>query len=218
MISLYVAGNGPLHRLPAAFKLLSLAVLAGVVLSLPGVGLLALAAALALGLYICAARPVLRALIALRPLAFSIALIAGFTALLAGPSDGLLALLRLSALALLAAAVTASTTLEEFMAVIERAARPLEKLGLAHAADLSLAVGLALRFLPDVLTRYRAIAEAHQARGQKLKPVTLIGPLMISVLREADAIASAIDARGIRGHEKAKPSRSARGGENHADP
>ncbi|MDQ0455063.1 energy-coupling factor transporter transmembrane component T family protein [Rhizobium paknamense] len=204
MMSLYVQRRSLLHRLPAAVKLVALAFLALAVLALPGLVPLVIAALLAFGLYLHAGLQGRAGLAALKPLALSIALIALFTALVAGPREGAETLFRLLSLTLLATAVTASTPLHDFMAVIERAARPLERAGLVRAADIGLAVGLALRFLPEVVNRYRAIAEAHQARGLKLRATTLLGPLIISTLREADAIAAAIDARGIRGHEKEK--------------
>jgi biotin transport system permease protein len=77
---------------------------------------------------------------------------------------------------------------------------PLEKVGLVRAADIGLAVGLVVRFAPEVLARYRAIREAHQARGLKIRLSTTLVPLIILTLRDADAIADAIDARGIRRH------------------
>jgi biotin transport system permease protein len=69
------------------------------------------------------------------------------------------------------------------------------------ASDLGLAIGLVIRFLPEVLGRYQAIRDAHHARGLKPKPLTLAVPLIILTLRNADEIAAAIDARGIRGQK-----------------
>ncbi len=68
------------------------------------------------------------------------------------------------------------------------------------ADDVGLAVGLVLRFVPEILGRYQAIREAHTARGLKVRPMTLLAPLIILTLRDADKIAAAIDARGFRRH------------------
>jgi len=57
-----------------------------------------------------------------------------------------------------------------------------------------------VRFVPEILGRYQAIKEAHAARGIKVRPVTLLAPLIILTLRDADNIAAAIDARGFRRH------------------
>jgi biotin transport system permease protein len=99
-----------------------------------------------------------------------------------------------------AAAVTATTTIAEFIDEITLLARPLERIGLVQANDVGLAVGLVVRFVPEILGRYQAIKEAHAARGIKVRPVTLLAPLIILTLRDADNIAAAIDARGIRRH------------------
>jgi biotin transport system permease protein len=79
-------------------------------------------------------------------------------------------------------------------------ARPLEKTGLVRADDIGLAVGLVIRFVPEILGRYTAIREAHIARGLKVRPATILVPLIILTLKDADNIAAAIDARGIRRH------------------
>jgi biotin transport system permease protein len=77
---------------------------------------------------------------------------------------------------------------------------PLEKIGLVKAADIGLAVGLVVRFVPEIVSRYQAIREAHEARGLTIRVRTMLVPLIILTLRDADQIAAAIDARGIRRH------------------
>ncbi|MCY1297908.1 Energy-coupling factor transporter transmembrane protein BioN [compost metagenome] len=102
------------------------------------------------------------------------------------------------ALVLFAAAVTATTTISAFMDEITVLLTPFERLGWLRAADVSLALGLVLRFVPDIFARYEAIREAHRARGLPIRPLTIIGPLIILTLKDADTIAAAIDARGFR--------------------
>ena len=60
-------------------------------------------------------------------------------------------------------------------------------------------LGLVLRFVPEIAGRYEALKEAHAARGIPVKLSRMLGPLIISTLKDADRIAEAIDARGIRG-------------------
>jgi biotin transport system permease protein len=67
------------------------------------------------------------------------------------------------------------------------------------AADISLAIGLVLRFVPEIAARYEGLKEAHRARGLPVRLSQILGPLIISTLKDADSIAQAIDARGIRG-------------------
>ena len=109
-------------------------------------------------------------------------------------------LLRLTALMLLAATVTATTSITEFIDEVTALARPLERTGWVQADDIGLALGLVLRFVPEIVGRYQAIREAHKARGLKVRPTTLLAPLIILTLKDADNIAAAIDARGIRRH------------------
>ncbi|MBO3759133.1 energy-coupling factor transporter transmembrane protein EcfT [Ciceribacter sp. L1K22] len=198
MRTLYVEGRGLLYRMPAGAKIAALMVF-GVLLFLTrevpwlGLGLL-LAGASYFGL-----GQRLRSAIA--PLTFvllTVTIVALFNLVFVSLDDALVTVLRLTALVFAAATVTATTPIGDFIAAITMAARPLESLGLVRADDIGLAVGLVIRFLPDIVSRYDALKLAHQARGLKSKPLTLLGPLIILTLRDADKVADAIDARGIR--------------------
>ncbi|MBR0556720.1 energy-coupling factor transporter transmembrane protein EcfT [Ciceribacter sp. L1K23] len=198
MRTLYVEGRGLLYRMPAGAKIAALMVF-GVLLFLTrevpwlGLGLL-LAGASYFGL-----GQRLRSAIA--PLTFvllTVTIVALFNLVFVSLDDALVTVLRLTALVFAAATVTATTRIGDFIAAITMAARPLESLGRVRADDIGLAVGLVIRFLPDIVSRYDALKLAHQARGLKSKPLTLLGPLIILTLRDADKVADAIDARGIR--------------------
>lgn len=199
MKSLYVAGNSLVHRIAAPPKLAGLALFAAAlfVTRRPEIliGLLIAACAVLASLRI---RPA-AALAALRPLLIAILLLGLLTLIFNGPEQAGVAVLRLTALLFAGSAVTLSTPIADFVEAITRAAWPLERLGLVRAADLGLAVGLVIRFVPDILARHRALREAHLARGLKPRLSTLLGPLIVLTLRDADNIAAAIDARGIRG-------------------
>lgn len=199
MRSLYVAGNTWLHRLKPAIKLATLAVFAAAVFLtrnpvVPGAALV-----LAGLTYFGLGQPLRSAMRPLLPILLTVAVVALFNLLVNSAEDALLTLLRLSALVLMAAAVTATTGISDFIDTIAAAARPLERAGLVKASDIGLAVGLVIRFVPEILARYQAIREAHAARGLAVRPSTLLGPLIIQTLKDADSIAAAIDARGIRG-------------------
>ena len=144
--------------------------------------------------------PVAEALRRLRPIFLTIVIVALFNLIFNPWHDALVTLLRLTALMLLAAAVTATTTIAQFIDEVTALARPLERTGWVQADDIGLAIGLVLRFVPEILGRYQAIREAHEARGLKVRPTTLLAPLIILTLRDADIVAAAIDARGIRRH------------------
>jgi biotin transport system permease protein len=200
LTSLHVEGKSLLHRIPVKPKLFGLMVfgLALYFISQP----LALSAVLLLtgALYLSTGVGLTEGLRRLKPVLFTIAFLAVVNVFVLSPLEALVTTLRLVAILFIAAAVTASTRIADFMAAVTDLARPLERLGLLKAADLGLALGLVLRFVPEIAGRYESLKEAHAARGIPIKLSRLLGPLIISTLKDADRIAEAIDARGIRGH------------------
>lgn len=200
LTSLHVEGTSLLHRIPVKPKLAGLMVF-GLALYFVDQPLLLGAALLLTGLvYLSTGVGLREGLRRLRPVLFTIAFLAAVNLLLLTPLEALVTTLRLVAILFLAAAVTASTAIADFMAAVTDLARPLERLGLMKGADLGLAFGLVLRFVPEIAGRYEALKEAHAARGVPVKLSRLLGPLIIATLKDADRIAEAIDARGIRGH------------------
>lgn len=200
MQTLHVDADTWMHRLTPRVKLVTLAVLGLFLFLIDSVTVLAVATIIGAGFYFRTGLRVGEALRRLRPILISIAVLALFTALVGPLHVAIVVALRLTALALFAATVTATTSTAAFIDVVTDLAMPLEKIGLLKAADIGLAVGLVVRFVPEILDRYRAIREAHEARGIKIRLATTLVPLIILTLRDADNIAAAIDARGIRRH------------------
>ncbi len=201
MRSLHVAGDSLLHRLAPAAKLLALAAASITLFAIGSWPVLAAAAAFGLAGHVVLRITAREIWLRMRSFALVIVVVALFTLFLDGGTQGLVAFFRLSALALFASLVTATTTTGDFIDVITRAAAPLERLGLVKAQDVGLSIGLVIRFVPEILGRYEAIRDAHYARGLKPRPLSVVVPLIIATLRNADEIASAIDARGIRGQK-----------------
>lgn len=203
LTSLHIEGDSWLHRTPTGLKLSAL-LLAGLVLMLidwPLLHAVVLSIAIALAASIGLSPSLLWQ--RTRPVLITIALLALVNYLLLTPRDALITALRLPAIVVLASIVTATTALSAFIDCLTGAARPLERLGLMRAADLGLAVGLVLRFVPEISQRLDVLKQAHQARGIPFRLHRALGPLMISVLKDADSITEAIDARGIRGQNTA---------------
>ncbi|WP_377276085.1 energy-coupling factor transporter transmembrane component T family protein [Rhizobium sp. R86522] len=199
LTSLHVEGRSLLHRIPVKPKLVGLMAF-GLALYLVHQPLALTLALIATGtLYLSTGVGLSEGFRRLKPVLFTIAFLAVVNLLLLSPQEVLVITLRLVAILFLAAAVTASTSIADFMAAVTDLARPLERLGLLKAADLGLALGLVLRFVPEIVGRYEALKEAHAARGIPVKLSRMLGPLIISTLKDADRIAEAIDARGIRG-------------------
>ena len=201
MNSLYIQGRSPLHRLAAGPKLILVLVVSLAVFLTRSPLILGASALAGFVLYASTGIGVRAGWIRLRPILLTIVVVALATVLLGSVEEGVVALLRLTTLMLVAAAVTAATPVGAFIDVVSRAARPLERLGFVRADDIGLAVGLVIRFVPEVLSRYDLLKQAHRARGLKLRPTTVLAPLTIQTLKAADEIAAAIDARGIRGHK-----------------
>jgi biotin transport system permease protein len=200
MQTLHVDASTWMHRIAPRLKLGALATLGILLFLTDNLALLGLAVAIGALLYFNTGLPVGEALKRLRPVVLTIVVVALFSLIFNPIHVAIVTVLRLTALVLFAAVVTATTSIAAFIDEITALAAPLEKVGLLRAADIGLAVGLVVRFVPEILDRYRAIREAHEARGIKIRITTALVPLIILTLRDADNIAAAIDARSIRRH------------------
>ena len=123
---------------------------------------------------------------------------------------GTLTVLRLLALVLAAAVVTATTRVTEMVAVIERICWPLRWVGV-RPARIGLVIAMALRFIPLIAERADRIREAQAARGGSVRGLrgltTTVVPLLVQVLQMAHTVSEALDARG-RGRRPRAPGRS----------
>ncbi len=199
MKSLHVDGTGWLYRVSPRLKLLTLMGFSIALFLTRDLAALVAATVLAASVLSATRLPLRDIALRLRPVMLTIFLVAAFSYLLLPVNDASVNLLRLTALALLATAVTITVSISQFMDEITLAAGPLERLGLLKAADIGLAVGLVVRFVPEIVNRYHAVRDAHRARGLPVRMATIVVPLVIMTLKDADAIADAIDARGFRG-------------------
>ena len=190
LTGLDIEGNSLLHRVPVRAKLVLLFVAATVLLLTSTLWALGPAAVFATLLYLSTGIGVAEAFRRVRFVLFTVALLALANLVFHSAEEAAAVLLRLTALVLLAAAITEIT----------RILKPLERFGLVRAADVSLAVGLVIRFVPEIFARYADIRDAHKARGIAMRPLTVLVPLIILTLKDADTIAMAIDARGFRRH------------------
>lgn len=199
LTSLYVEGATFLHRQRSGAKLLLILVLGLALYFTELLAVQAVAMIIAGAIYFSLPMTLREALYRLKPVLFAIAVLGLINIWLLSPQEAAVSTMRLLAVVFLAAAVTATTRIADFMETITWALRPAERLGIVRAADVGLALGLVLRFLPDIFAHYEALKEAHAARGIAFRPIKALGPLIILTLKDADAIADAIDARGIRG-------------------
>ena len=199
LTSLYVEGDTFLHRQRPGAKLALILVFGLALYLTERTAVQAVAMVVTGAIYFALPMPFREAIYRLRPVLFTIAVLAVFNGFVLSWPEALVSTLRLLAVVFLAAAVTATTRIADFMETITWALQPVERLGIVRAADVGLALGLVLRFLPDIFAHYEGLREAHAARGIAFRPIKALGPLIILTLKDADAIADAIDARGIRG-------------------
>jgi biotin transport system permease protein len=197
---LYVPGRSAVHRAPAGAKLLALTGLSALLFAVPGpvAAAAALGAVLLLGLAVARLPARLRAAHVRRVAGWAVVLFA-VHAVATGPAAAASSVLRLLARVLAAAVGTCTTRVTALVAVVERVCAPLARVGVSPAR-IGLVLAMALRFIPLLAERAARVREAHAARGGSLRGVrgtaALVVPLLVQVLRLADAVAEALDARG----------------------
>lgn len=195
-VGLYVPGTGVLHRLPAGGKLLVLLLVgAGVIAAAhPWVSLAALVVAVAL--YSVAGLSLRHAYRAVRVLWPFLLGIAVFQGLVGGWSEAVRLGAQLAALVLLANAVTLTTRVSAMLELFQRLARPLRHVG-ADPDRVGLVLALTVRSIPMVDQAWRAAREGYLARGLSGRPYLIVVPVIVQLLRMAEATGEALVARGM---------------------
>jgi biotin transport system permease protein len=199
-LALYVPRASPVHRSPAAVKLLLLGGLGVLLFAVPTLPVVVsgLAGVVLVGLGV-ARLPV--AVLARQARVVLWWLVALFVvhALVTDVLTGAITATRLLALVLAAAVVTATTRVTAMVAVVERVCWPLRFVGV-RPARIGLVLAMALRFIPLVADRADRIREAQVARGGSVRGLrglrTTVVPLLVQVLQLAHTVSEALDARG----------------------
>ena len=199
-LALYVPRASLVHRTPAWLKLLVLAGLSVLVFAVPT---LPVATGALTGVLLVAFGPARLPVDVLarqaRAVLWLLAALFALHLLVTDVVTGAIAVLRLLALVLAAAVVTATTRVTAMVAVIERVCGPLRLVGV-RPARIGLLVAMVLRFIPLVAERADRIREAQAARGGSTRGVralaTMAVPLLVQVLQLAHTVSEALDARG----------------------
>jgi biotin transport system permease protein len=195
MLGLYLHRASPLHRLPAGSKLAALFLAAAALLLWPAPWLVGAGWLACLGLAIAARLPPAVLAAQLRPLVVVLVPVFAAQAVLAGWQDGLGVVARCGVLVLLATLVTLTTRVSDMMDTLERALRPLRRVGV-NAGKVSLMLTLVVRLVPLLVELGQGIRQAQRARGGERNPGALLIPLLVKTLRMADTLAEALEARG----------------------
>ena len=199
MLTLTSPVETPWHRVPAGGKLLALAAVTGGIFALRDPLALGLAAAGVAAAYAAGGRVFLRhGLAMLRPLWPFLVLLAVWHLWTGEVRAGVAIGLRLVTAVAAANLVTMTTRLSEMVAVLEWVLSPLARLGLP-VRRVSLALALAVRFVPVMLERAAAVREAWRARSARRPGWRVMVPVTLAALDDAERVAEALRARGGAG-------------------
>jgi energy-coupling factor transport system permease protein len=126
---------------------------------------------------------------------------------LEGLQDSLLLTLRVGEIVILSLILTFTTSPEELTRGCQRLAGPLKRFGVP-VEELGIVMLMAMRFIPLVQLELRATIEAQSARGVEFSRGSLISRSsnlvavlilsLMSALRRADLLATAMASRGYR--------------------
>lgn len=191
-----IPGDSLLHRAPAWLKLLALAIVGTAVFPVESPWILCGTAFATALLYPLCGIPIARAMDQLRAMIWFLAIILVAQVLITGPDAGIAAVARIMTVIWAAALVTFTTPFTDMMVVFETLLAPTRRIGLAPG-KLSFSLTLAVRFIPTLYEMAKETREAQKARGHGNNIFAVVVPLTIRVLRLADRVADAVDARGI---------------------
>ena len=222
----YISKDSPVHRMDPRAKLLLALLFMVMVFAAQSYFTLFVAALFTFGILAFSRITPRQAFISIAPLAFLIIL----TALLniffvqsgqvyfqlgilciseGGLSQALFIAIRLTLLLLGMSLLTLTTTTLDITDAFEPLLRPFKRIGLP-AHELSMMMGIALRFLPQFAIELRTIYRAQISRGANFKTSTkgsiqmmtsLIVPLFTSAFRHAETLSLGMDARCYHGSE-----------------
>lgn len=194
-LSFYLPGQSVLHKMPTWVKFFLLISFSIAFYAIYDLRVLAFILALSIILVVYVKVPVrrLKAMFLL-PL-FMVLLFSLFSAFVNDLNSGLLTFFRLTSLVIIAACVTVTTKIEDFMEFVENLLLPLSFIPFIKPKTVSMTLSLTLRFIPEIFKLGMDIKEAQAARGLKSSPIAFIVPLIVLTLKRADDISDAIDAR-----------------------
>lgn len=185
-----------LHRVPAGGKLLALAVCSLAFFWVQDWRVLGGALICVIALYATLGRGALARIALLRPLLPLLVIIGALQFWVVDASAASAVVLRLLLLVLIADLVSMTTPMLEMMDAIEPLLRPLARLGV-DSRRLGLAVALMVRFVPTLFEDWRRREEAWRARTGRRASIRLLAPWVGDLLRLADHVGDALDARGF---------------------
>ena len=206
MLSLYLSRVTWLHRIPAEWKLVSLAIASVALLPTQSATVLMVATVLGIAGFLSLGRPGRRRLANLLRTAGLLAAFIGLFQFIVvagelGPRDALLAaiisVLRLLSLVLLADLISVTTPLGKMLNVMGKLLGPLKLLGVG-TGRLALVVGLMVRSASLHRQHFQTMADAYRARVGKSGGIRVIVPLIRQAVNANQAMADTLTSRRLR--------------------
>lgn len=208
-IGVFQPGTSVLHRIPAGWKLLGMAVAVTAALLLRQWWQLAIAAALTLVLYLLGGFGVRVLLAQLRPLRWMLLFVAVIQLLIAGWPTALRVCLVLSVTVALAALYTLTTRVSQTLDLVARALAPLRRKPLRRLGidpdRIALVLAMTIRCVPLLAGVIDEVNQARRARGAGWSVRAIAVPAVVRTLRVADAMGEALQARGADDPDPADP-------------
>jgi len=183
-----------LHRLPAGLKLTCVVMLGTVVFIIDDFALIGISLALVVLMFISAQVPAYIAWRQFRVAVPVLVIIFAAQLWLADWQFAVMVVVRFALLISAASLVSLTTRTSAMIEALEIFLSPLGKLGV-DVGKISLTLAMAIRFIPEVIRITRDVREAQRVRGLETSLFAVAMPVIIRLLRTADDVADAIEAR-----------------------
>lgn len=193
-IGFYQPGNSLIHRLPPSAKLIALVALCASVFVFDNVAFNGAITLLVLAGYSVARIPLRTMWQQIRPVALFLGIIFIAELVFIDAQTATLVVIRFFAMILAASLVTLTTRSSEMLSALESGLKPFSLIGV-NTAKASLALSLAIRFIPMIAVVTHEVREAQRVRGLDRSILAVAVPTIVRTLKMADEIADAIDAR-----------------------
>ncbi|WP_293661074.1 energy-coupling factor transporter transmembrane protein EcfT [Rhodoferax sp. OV413] len=194
MGSLYSEHRTWLHRVPAGWKLLCLALLSTGIFWISSPVMLGVACGMCGALYASLGRATAQGSRLLRALLIASLLVLALHALLEQAQVGVVSVLRMVSATLLGIALTLSTRSSALQDVLERLLTPLKPLGL-RPERFALQMALMLRFIEHFFVVWKRLDDSYRLRTGRGGGLRLLPPLIIQMLQTARRVADTLDVR-----------------------
>ncbi len=196
MIGLYHPGSSPLHRAPAAVKLLALLVGTTALVVVRSPAAVGVAAVVVLAFVAVARLPAQLTWRQVWPLRWFVVVLVPLQWWSGGARAAVVVVGTLIVSVLGAAVVTLTTRVSAMLDLIERGTAPLRRFGV-DPERVALVLALTIRAVPVLAATAGEVGDARRARGLQRSPRALLVPLVVRTVRHADRLGEALVARGV---------------------